>query len=294
MKSKAEFPHVAIAETMVFRPFNPSGLFQYRYMQAMRLLEPRSLLGDKWSSEPIEQFVAMQRPLAALVLFLNVVALEDFLRQLGQRLAGTAGLQDLFPDILRLASVAVPAQPKKPNAKRDRDPFTLFDLHALNRNYSSVLGIEPLSTTNFPRLEDLILLRHTVAHHGSLVRAIDVPRFQYYNMVADRVINPPVSFVRDESAFIYKRMREFETAVLHKVLAGLIPTLLSGWRESPPRILLELVETFNYFDKVLPQAENVPTTDQFAIGDAYFREQSRLSQLKLEKMCIETIATKFS
>ncbi len=44
------------------------------------------------------------------------------------------------------------------------------------------LDFEPIDPKHFDRFRNLALIRHTVAHHMGVIRAIDVPRYQYYRL----------------------------------------------------------------------------------------------------------------
>jgi len=103
------FPNVPIGEVTVTRPFTAPGLFAYRHMQAKGLLHfPDFGDGDmnkEQRKDALERMVNVHRPLAALVLFLGVVGLEDFIRDLGARLADVSGLERHFPKIAELRPV---------------------------------------------------------------------------------------------------------------------------------------------------------------------------------------------
>ena len=85
------FPSVPFGEFTITRPFTAPGLFAYRHMQANKLLHFPDLADGDMSreqrAEALLRMVSVHRPLAALVIFLSVVALEDFIRDLGARLA---------------------------------------------------------------------------------------------------------------------------------------------------------------------------------------------------------------
>lgn len=170
--SKLPFPHVPLAEVSVFRVFTPGGLFRYRHVQALGLLERKDLGGIDVSEEVEEQAIALRRPLAALVMFLNVVALEDFFRDLGSRLADVVDLKVYFPDIGTLARAPVKHSPTRPQARRYRDPVPLFDFDRLNAHYENAIGVAPIPVGHFPKLQDLVLLRHATAHNGSYARTM--------------------------------------------------------------------------------------------------------------------------
>jgi hypothetical protein len=93
--SKVPFPPGGVSEVTIFRVHSPKGLFAYRYSQALGLLRPLDYGGGDLSREDrrkaLDQSVVLHRPLTALVVFLSVVALEDLIRGLGNRLARLNG-----------------------------------------------------------------------------------------------------------------------------------------------------------------------------------------------------------
>lgn len=100
------FPSVPIGEFTATRSFTAPGLFAYRHLQAEGLLNFPDFaggdLGEEQRQEALARMVNVHRPLAALILFLAVVGLEDFIRDLGGRLADLPGLDSHFPRITEL------------------------------------------------------------------------------------------------------------------------------------------------------------------------------------------------
>ena len=186
--TKVAFPIVPIGEWTPTRPHTAPGLFAYRHLQADGLLHFPDMGGGDMSAEErrdaLLRMVNLHRPLAAIVLFLNVVALEDFIRDLGARLAEVPTLDAHFPRISELRPRLV--QNPRPFARLDRDPAPLSNWPEVNALYERALGVGPLPAAELPRLHDLALVRHIVAHHAGLVRPIDVQRFQYLGRSSQR------------------------------------------------------------------------------------------------------------
>lgn len=289
------FPSVPTGEFTVFRPFTASGLFAYRHMQAINLLHfPDLASGDmsqEQRKEALLQMVSLRRPLAAVVLFLGVVALEDFIRDLGIRLAAIEELTRYFPaiDKLRPKLVKNPQRSSRP----DRDPATLSDWEEVNKLYKRVLGITPFNESDFPKLDDLAIIRHTVAHHAALIRPIDADRFKFWSMQANALINPPVAFVQTTSHYLYTVGRGFENAVRDRIFSLAIPNEAPDWTEHPSELLLTLIETFNWFGKVLgdegesPPYETHDYEEQLRAANAANRE-------RLTRLCLEELKMRYS
>ena len=104
-----------------------------------------------------------------------------------------------------------------------------------------------ISTTEFDKLRDLALIRHTVAHHAAVVRAVDVPRFLHYKMVPGAGINPPPEFVQSTAAYLWRISRGIQIRVRNRLLDLLRPTLPPNWREAPPTDLVTFVTFFEHF-----------------------------------------------
>jgi hypothetical protein len=290
---RVPFPNVPIGEFTVARPFTAPGLFAYRHMQAVGLLDFPDFGGGDMSQEQrkdaLEQMVNVQRPLAALVLFLGVVALEDFIRDLGTRLVDVPGLESYFPNVAQLRPVL--KKNPSPYARQDRDPAPLSDWPEVNTLYERAIGVAPLARADLPKLHDLALIRHTVAHHAALVRPIDAPRFQYWDVQANVTINPPIDFVREVSLFLYQTGRSFETAVTDRVFDTIVVHQEPNWHEAPSDLILLLVETFNWFGKLITDNSVHPMP-----GTANYEEQLRAegiaARARLTELCIDELREK--
>lgn len=242
--TRIPFPNVPIGEFTVARHFTAPGLFFYRYMQAQDLLHFPDMAGGDMSAEQrreaLDRMVSVQRPLAALVLFLNIVALEDLIRDLGARLADTPSLDAHFPSVSQLRLKLT--KNSKSYARLDIDPAPLSNWPEVNKLYCRVLGVEPITSTEFPKLHDLALLRHTVAHHAALVRPIDAPRFQYWEVQPNTLLNPPIEFVREMSALLYRTGRDFQAAIAKRVFSVILAKAPTNWFEKPSELIIELIE----------------------------------------------------
>ena len=262
---KIVFPYENIGEWTIFRPFTAPGLFIYRHSQANDLLHFPDFgdgdLNSEQRREALDRYIVHKRPLTAIVIFLNVVALEDFIRDFGDRISNINNLENYFPNISNLRLTLKKPNSNKPSKQLDKDPTPLMDFEKLCELYLSCIGIEPISRTDFPRLYDLTIIRHSVAHNGSIIREIDLPRFQYYIVKANVIINPPVEFVRETCNFLYKTGRQFEEKIREKLFTEVINKLDQGWINSRPKILIDLIELFNFFGKLPPPSNPVPMTD---------------------------------
>ena len=278
--TKILFPNEPISEWTVCRPFTAPGLFAYRHLQADGLLHfpdyGEGELNSEQRREALDRAVTLHRPLTALIIFLNVVALEDFIRDLGARLASIDGLSQFFPKIDQLKLGSIPSKQNKLFARLDKDPIpNLLDFKELNKLYDECIGVQPISETEFPRLYDLTLVRHTVAHNGAIFRQVDVPRFQYYNITPNQIINPPPKFVKDTCSYLYKTGRNFEECVRSKVISEVMPQLDKTWPIEPPDLLLSLIEVFNFFGKI--------------VTSSGFEKDSQHIHDKLVRLCLDEL-----
>jgi hypothetical protein len=262
---KVIFPFVPVGEWTITRPFTSPGLFVYRHLQALDLLDfPDFGDGDmtrEQRREALDRHVNLQRPLTAIVIFLNVVALEDFIRDFGMRLSNIETLDTYFPNISALRLTPQRPNPDKPSKQLDKDPAPLMDFEKLNELYSSSIGVSPINITDFPRLYDLTIIRHCIAHNGSMIREVDLPRFQYYSIIANHVINPPTDFVKETCSFLYKTGRHYEHSIRDIIFETVIKSLNTDWDETKPQILLDLIQLFNFFGKI-PTSPNIFSEDR--------------------------------
>jgi hypothetical protein len=293
--NKVPFPNVPIGEFTVMRPFTAPGLFAYRHIQADNLLQFPDMAGGDMSAEQrreaLERMVSLHRPLAALVLFLNIVALEDFIRDLGARLAEVPGLDSHFAIVSELRPTLRKNPP--PYARQDKDPAPLSDWGEVNKLYGRVLGVEPVPSGELPRLHDLALVRHTVAHHAALVRPIDAPRFQYWDVQPNSLIDPPIEFVREMSALLYRTGRDLEVAVSNRLFSVILAKAPPNWFEDPPQLVVALIELFNWFGKLLfdnvtPLMPGSPNYEEHA------RARATSSRAKLMALCIEDLRHQYA
>lgn len=275
------------------RPFTAPGLFAYRHMQAEGLLHfPDFADGDmnaEQRREALEQMVNVHRPLAAVVLFLGVVGLEDFIRDIGARLADAPGLDLHFPSITDLRPVVTKSP--APYARQDKDRAPLTDWPKVNALYQRVVSISPIPSTDLPILSDLALVRHTVAHHAALVRSIDAPRFQHWEVQANTLINPPVAFVREMLMLLYRTGRHFENAIADQAFAKVLEAQPPTWHESPPELVLTLIETFNWFGKLLTE-DRTPPMPGTSNYEQELRAQRAANRATLTQLCIDELRKK--
>lgn len=292
--ARVPFPDVPIGEFTVTRPFTAPGLFAYRHMQAEQLLHFPDMGGGDMSAEQrreaLEGMVSVHRPLAALILFLNVVALEDFIRDLGARLADVPGLDAHFPILSEL-------RPKlrknpQPYARQDKDPAPLLDWAEVNELYRRVLGVEPIASGELPKLHDLALVRHTVAHHAALVRPIDAPRFRYWDVRPNTLLNPPIEFVREMSALLYRTGCDFEVTIMKRLFSVILDKAPHNWFVKPPELVVALIELFNWFGKLITHS-----TPPLIPGSPNYEEEMRTRhtsiRAKLTELCIEDLRRQY-
>ncbi len=292
---KVPFPEVPVAELTVFRPFTAPGLFAYRHVQADGLMHfPDFSAGDftnEQRREALDRALEVHRPLAALVVFLGVVALEDFFRDLGARLADLEGISAFFPAISKLRLITRPADADRPFAPLDKDPIQFLDFGRVNQLYLDCLSIEPIPRSEFPRLYDLSIVRHTVAHHGAIFRAIDADRFQHYQVSPGRLINPPVDFVKETCSYLYGIGRGFERSIQNRVFSTVLPSLDPGWPTSRPKVLIDLIELFNYLGRIVTSSAGVPPPK--SLEDYWRLRQVESDRVKAEliDLCIAELAS---
>lgn len=296
--AKVPFPEVPVGETSVFRTFTVPGLFVYRHIQADGLLHFPDFSGGDMTvqqrREALDRAVTLHRPLAALVLFLNIVALEDFIRDLGASLCDIQGLDRYFPQLPSLNIMVKEFDPQKPHSRLDKEPVPFLDFIQVNRLYLECLGIEPIPDVELPRLFDLAIVRHTVAHHGALFRHFDVPRFQYYAVSPGHLINPPVEFVKDTAMYIYRIGRGFEQSLQDRVFSTVIPSFKPAWPANPPQLLIDLIELFNYLGKLVSSSGPTPPIRSLEEYEAFARAESERIRGELTQLCIQDLAAQYS
>lgn len=220
-------------------------------MQAIQLLEFPDFGGGDMTAEQrrdaLRNAVNIQKPLPALAIFLGVVALEDFVRDFGARMADDIHISHHFPALAELRAKPILRFGDQAFKRLDTDPTGVIDPESVNGLFKKSLDVEPIPTAGYPRLRDLALIRHTVAHHAAVIRPVDVQRFQYYILRTWQAINPPVDFVRETVTYLYKTGRTIEDAVRNRVFSAVVPSLGPEWWNTRPAKLLQLIEFFDFF-----------------------------------------------
>lgn len=206
MAERVPLPEAQIGEWSAIDTRTSTDLFAYRSMQASGLLDLPDFGGGDLNTEQRREALASAisylKPLTALSLFLGVVALEDFVRDLVARMADNQEIISLFPPLANFRSKPINREPDQAFKRLDTDPAGVIDPEKINAVFLEALGIGLIPPHEFRHLRDLALLRHTVAHHDAVIRAVDQPRFQHFIVQPGRVINLPPTFVKAELHYL--------------------------------------------------------------------------------------------
>jgi len=104
------------------------------------------------------------------------------------------------------------------------------------------------------------------------------------------MIDPPVEFVKETCAYLYRTGREFESFVRDSIFSVVVPRLGRSWLRTPPKILLDLIEEFNWFGKLVESSGgHLMTVDH----ETYLREESERVRAELTKLCIAELKTAY-
>jgi hypothetical protein len=282
-----ELPSTAIAEWFAIPTNTSTGLFVYRYTQAIDLLDLPDFgdgdLDQAQRKEALREAVAFKQPLTALALFLGVVALEDFVRDLIARMVDVPVLQVAFPNLAAIRSKPIGRSPEERFKRLDTDPAGFVDPEKVNELFQEALGVFPISPSEYWHIRDLALIRHTVAHHAATIRPIDVPRFCHFIVKAKTVINPPPDFVKSELHYLYKVGRQIEVSARNAVFAKILASEGPGWSISPSRTVIELIEFFAFFGYI--ESTNVPVG--YSEPDSDLRRRQEVEAARVHRSLIE-------
>ena len=244
-------PEARVGEWSFIDTRTASGLFAYRNMQATGLLDFPDFGGGDLNTEQrrdaLATAVSFHKPLAALSLFLGVVALEDFVRDLVARMAENSEISQLFPSLRELRSEPRTRAPDQTFRRLETDPAGVVDPEEINAVFRLALAVSPIAPREYWHLRDLALLRHTVAHHAAVIRQVDLPRFRHFIVQPGRVINPPPEFVKAELHYLYQIGRTVEKAVCEVVFREAVAAIGRGWSEAPDPRIVRLIRFFAYF-----------------------------------------------
>lgn len=270
-----------------------TGLFAYRHTQAFGLLDLPDFgggnLDTKQRQDALAEAVAFHKPLAALSLFLGVVALEDYVRDLVARMAENADLSLMFPQLVDVRAHQRRRTPDQSFRRLDTDPAGVIDPEDINAVFQRAIGVNPIAPIDYWHLRDLALLRHTIAHHAAVIRHVDLPRFRYFQVSAGRVINPPPAFVKSELGYLYQIGCSVEAAVRAVVFRKAIAFIGIGWSAGPDPRIVDLIKFFSYFGHI--ESTTVPlgySDSESPLRKLQERESERVQEALLAR-CIEDL-----
>lgn len=238
---KIDFPTALVGEMTVFDVRCPLGLFGYRIvLQAIRLLDwpaPYDLekLSDEEKRRIKDGFLQLRHPITALGLFLGVVALEDFVRDLLHRLREDDFVGSHFPEFQKLT------------AKSIEKEFSNIRPEEWNDKLFSIIDLKPIPEEELPHIGDLVLLRNAIAHYGSLTPEKYRDKFKYWDVKIGQMINPPASFVRTELNYIFHLGQKIHEETRRIVFRRIIEKMGCGWSRNPSPDILRLIELFCFF-----------------------------------------------
>lgn len=267
----------------------------YRIAQAHDLLDLPDFGGGDFDSQQrrdaLKRHVVFKQPLTALSLFLGVVAVEDYLRDFGARLSANKDFVRSAPGLISLEQQRSSRKQLRMFDRLDRDAFNPVDPDAVNRAFHAALGIDVIDVREHNRLRDLALVRHTVAHHASVFRTVDAPRFQYYKVTPGAPINPPPEFVKNTVQYLWQVARGVEIRVRNELLGRFKLGWPSDWRVAPNVELLRFIEFFEDFGFVETSriSVNVLPEDEPARSKV-LAERTRIQNSLLES-CLNEIET---
>jgi uncharacterized radical SAM superfamily protein len=81
----------------------------------------------------------------------------------------------------------------------------------------------------------------------------------------------------------------FEESVKARIFSVVIPTLGPSWWEQPPPTLLDLIEVFNYFGKLVTSNSPVGTAPPGTQMEKQMREEGVRVREELIRLCIDEL-----
>lgn len=287
-------PEAQVGEWSAIDTRTATGLFAYRSMQASGLLVLPDFGGGDLNAEQrreaLVSAISFHKPLAALSLFLGVVALEDFVRDLVARMAENLELAQLFPQLAKLRSQPKARAPDQAFRRLDTDPAGVVDPEEINAVFQQALGVTPIAAQEYWHLRDLALLRHTVAHHAAVIRQVDLPRFRHFIVQPGRVINPPPDFIKAELLYLYQLGRKVEMAVRAVVFREAIAAVGGGWSKAPDPRIVQLINFFAFFGYLESTTVTVGYSEPGSqVRQSQERESERIQAVLLARCIAELV-----
>jgi hypothetical protein len=177
-------------------------------------------------------FLQLCHPITALGLFLGVVALEDFVRDLLHQLRQDDLVSSNFQELQN---------------QDIEKKFRYIDPAEWNKKLFRLIGLKPIPEKELPHVEDLVRLRNAIAHYGSLTPEAYRDKFKYWDVKIGQPINPPASFVRTELNYIFHLGQKIHEETRRIVFRKIIEKMGCGWSRNPSQDILRLIELFCFF-----------------------------------------------
>jgi hypothetical protein len=112
-------------------------------------------------------------------------------------------------------------------------------------------------------------------------------------MHPNALINPPVEFVQATSHFLYQVGRAFEKSVSDRILSSVVENEASDWIENPSKLLLTLIETFNWFGKLLTNEGLTPVYGEPGYEERVVAANAE-NRARLNRYCLEELSLQYA
>lgn len=257
---KNQFRQYCTSEVVFYDIRAPIGMFTYRLLNARSFIDPRNEKHNASKKEHLDAEIALNKPKSSLALFLIIVAFEDYIRDFLDGFSRISGINNYYFNAsgLRL-------RPKKNPSKGMSDSFHLSAVD-INKKLKTYFNFEVTSSTDeCNKLDDLIVIRHIVAHFGSFVDSFNQTRFKYYDIGTDQILNPTLDQVHEIFDFFWALVAKIEDGVRDDIFIKIKTRHPDDWKNQ--EITAELLKHFSMFRKLI--SEDTGKTREVVLAECY-------------------------
>lgn len=225
---------------------SPVGMFTYRLYSARLFLDPynKKNCGIDSEIESLNAEVALNRPKSALALFLIIIAFEDYIRDFLDGLGKIPSINQYYnPNELLL----------KPKTQvfgfGVKDQINKFDSEMINKKFNTLFGFDVVTNDELKKLDDLITIRHIVAHFGSYVDDFNQKRFSYFSIDANQILNPTLDQTFELFNYFWILVKKIESGTRDHIFSKIKYNHPGEWRSQ--EITGYLIRHFSFFQKII-------------------------------------------
>lgn len=280
MTKKQNFPFYnwPSGEWGIFNTNTSFGLYLYRFCQYRNLADScvKQHIDLSKIDEADRKFfqdsaLHFARPLGALILGMQIVALEDYLRYQLDSLLNNSCVLNLYPD----------SNKQLPKDKSYGERFKLSNISELNQRCERAFGFYLIEEIYIKQIHDLVRIRNIIFHFGGIVSDQKRAEFDFYQIDREQ-IDVNYQGLQELSDFIYQRASHIDKVLRTSILARIRDSSLKDWKTKPSPDLLSMIKEFNYLG-------HLTTLHPGMVAGDLSSEQKLILEKEMIEKCLQDI-----